>query len=553
MRPWIFAALSLAACSSDPSPVPADAARDAPLADASADGTEDAAAGATLQVATRTGPVIGHVEAGVTSFLGVPYAAPPVGRLRWRAPEPHPAWTTPRDAGAKGATCMQTRGMLSGSGPMSEDCLFLNVWTPRTATGDTARRPVMVFVHGGGFTGGTTGGRDYDGESLAAKGVVVVTFNYRLAQMGFLAHPALSAEDAATRASGNYGFMDQQAALRWVRDNIEAFGGDPAKVTLFGESAGSISVCAHMVAPASAGLFHRAIGQSGPCSFLATPLRETPSLPGFESAEALGGRFAAALGCSGTSEAIATCMRAAPAERVIAAAPTPVELTRTGARYQPNVDGAVFRELPWVSFVAGRFARVPFLSGTNRDEGTVFTLGVNLPDVAAYTAAVRALLPDHVDDVLRLYPAAMYATPKAAFEAFVADAVFVCPARAQARLVAATGTPTFLYHFTRLNRAGQVTGLGVYHSAEIPYVFGNFTGFFTRGIEDEPAVRAMQSAWTRFADTGDPNGGDAPAWPRFTRDGDAHLEIGDAVTPGTGLHRARCDAMESWIAPPSMP
>ncbi len=539
----------LAACSSDPSPAPSDAATDTAV-DASADASTDASpAGTTLTVSTTRGPVIGHIADGVTSFLGIPYAAPPVGALRWRPPTEAPAWTTPRDAATKGATCLQTRGTLSGAGPMSEDCLALNVWTAKTATGDSTRRPVMVFVHGGGFTAGTTSGPDYDGASLAAKGVVVVTFNYRLGQFGFLAHPSLTAEDTEHHSSGNYGFMDQQAVLRWVRDNAASFGGDPSNVTLFGESAGSISVCAHMVAPGSAGLFHKAIGESAVCTFLITPLHDIAALPQVGSAEALGARFATAVGCNTASD-VSACMRAKPAAEVLAAAPTPVELTRYGVRYQPNIDGYVLAEAPWVSLLAGRFQRVPVITGTNLDEGTAFTLGVNIPDEAAYRALVGAVLPDHVDDVIRLYPVAMYASPKAAYEAFLRDAVFVCPARAFARTTTLYSVPTYLYQFTRLNRAGAVLGLGVFHSAELPYVFGNFTGFFSRAPEDEPVVTATQGYWTRFATTGDPNGGGAPMWRPYTAATDNHLEIGDTVREGTGLQRAACDAMATWLAVP---
>ncbi len=545
-------ALLTAACSSDPSPTPtADASVDTST-DASSDASSDASdsgASSTLTVTTTRGPVIGHVTDGVTSFLGVPYAAPPLGALRWRPPTEHAAWTAPLDAAAKGATCMQTRGTLSGTGPIAEDCLFLNVWTAKTATADATRRPVMLFIHGGGFTAGTTSGPDYDGASLAAKGVVVVTFNYRLGQFGFLGHTALTAEDTEHHSSGNYGFMDQQAALRWVRDNAASFGGDPSNVTLFGESAGSMSVCAHMVAPASAGLFHKAITESGICSFLITPLHDIPALPIVSSAEALGRTFETAVGCNGMSDVVG-CMRGKTAAQVLAAAPTPVELTRYGVRYQPNVDGYVFTEAPWVSLLAGRFQRVPFITGTNRDEGTAFTLGVTIATEAQYRALVMATLPDHVDDVMRLYPVSMYATPKAAYEAFLRDAVFVCPARAMARVTADAMVPTYLYHFTRENRGGTLLGLGVFHSAELPYVFGNFTGFFSLQPADEPVVTATQNYWTRFASTGNPNGGSEPMWTPFTTSNDTHLEIGDTVRTGTGLRREACDAMLTWLAPP---
>jgi para-nitrobenzyl esterase len=334
-----------------------------------------------------------------------------------------------------------------------------------------------------------------------------------------------------------------------VQTHIASLGGDPNNVTLFGESAGSISVCAQMASPLARGLFHKAISQSGPCSFVLTPQRDIPAAPMLQSAESLALRFAREAGCEATPTA--ACLRALPVDRVLTAAPTPVELTRFGARYQPNIDGHVLPEMPWVSFLAGRVARVPFLSGTNRDEGTFFTFSAPVATEAAYRAAVEALVPGHAAEVVeRLYPPSAHGnSANAAFTAFLGDAVFVCPARAQARLVAAAGSPAWLYHFTRLNRAGTALGLGVFHTAELPYVFDNFVGIFSRTAADVPVMEAMQGYWTRFAATGDPNGAGAVTWPRFTRDGDTHLEIGDAVRASTGLRRDVCDTLERWIVP----
>jgi len=502
-------------------------------------------------VVTNRGAVLGTVEDGIARFYGVPYAAPPLGNLRWRAPEPAAAWTAPRDASRKGPACPQALGLLTGGNLTNEDCLVLNVWTPAPALAApaTARRPVMVFVHGGGFNAGTGMDGQFDGPELARRGAVVVTFNYRLGQLGFLGHSALAAEDTAHGSSGNYGLMDQQAALRWVRDNAAAFGGDPNNVTLFGESAGGISVCAHVVSPLSAGLFHRAITQSGPCSFLITPLRDEDARAPIQSAASQGRLFAEALGC-GTAADLPACMRARSVAEILAAAPRPIELERYGARYQPTIDGYVLTEPPWVSLTAGRFNRVPFITGSNQDEGTVFTRGQTIADEAAYRAAVTPLVPDHVDDVLRLYPISAFPNALAAFTAFAGDAVFTCASRAQARLVAATGTASFQYYFSRLNqRANMVTMLGVYHSAEIPYVFGRFTGFFGRTDADSAVADAMGNAWTRFAATGNPNAAGVLTWPAYTAMNDTYLEFGDTTRTGTGLRRDRCDVMEPWILP----
>lgn len=548
--------LLLSACSSDAAPA-ADAGvadvpvtTDAPVTDApiatDAPVTTDAPAAERPMVTTNRGPVLGVTEDGIRHFYGIPYAAPPVGPLRWRAPEPAAAWTAPRDASTKGASCPQAPGLLVGSPTTSEDCLFANVWAPPSAS--AAPRPVMVFIHGGGFNAGSGNDGQYDGPELARRGVVVVNFNYRLGQLGFLGHAALAAEDTAHHSSGNYGLMDQQVLLRWVRDNAAAFGGDPANVTIFGESAGGISVCAHVTSPLSAGLFHRAITQSGPCSFLTTPLRDEDARAPVQSAASQGRLFAQALHCD-TAPDVVACMRSKTADEVIAAAPRPIELERYGARYQPTIDGYVLPESPWTSLATGHFNRVPFITGSNQDEGTVFTRGQTIADEAAYRAAVLPLVPDHVDDVLRLYPISAYPTPIAAFTAFAGDAVFGCSSRAQARLVAATGTPAYQYYFSKLNRAGMILGLGVYHSAEIPYVFGRFTGLFSRTDSDGTVSEAMGLAWTRFAASANPNAAGASTWPAFTASNDTYLEFGDMIRSATGLRRDRCDTLESWILP----
>jgi para-nitrobenzyl esterase len=523
----------LAACSSDP-PANVDA------------GTADASAGG-LVVVTTLGPVRGAVRDDVAHFYGIPFAAPPVGARRWRAPDPAVAWTATRDATRKGAACPQPEGFFLAGSDASEDCLFLNVWRPPAAT--TGRLPVMVFIHGGGFNSGTANDEQFDGTALALRGVVVVNFNYRLSQLGFLAHTALVAEDAAHHASGNYGLMDQQAALRWVRDNAAAFGGDPGNVTLFGESAGGISVCAHLTSPLSAGLFHRAISQSGPCSYTITPLRDEDARAPVQSAVSQGRLFAQALRCDAAPD-VAACMRSRTVEEVLTAAPRLTELERFGARYQPIVDGYVLPEPPWTALRAGRFNRVPFITGSNQDEGTVFTTDLEIPDEAAFRDAVRRLVPDHVDEVLRLYPLSAFPSAHAAFTTFAGDAAFGCASRAQARLVAATGTPAYQYYFSRLNPGERALGLGVYHSSEIAYVFGRFTGLLVRAAPDAAVSDAMGSAWVRFATPGDPNAPGASTWPAFTAANDTYLEFGDTIRTATGLRRERCDALEAWIDPP---
>jgi len=519
-------AVALTACSSDPRP--------ADQADA---GTDAAMPG---HVMTDRGPIIGHSDGTITAFLGVPYAAPPIGALRWRAPEAHAAWTAPLDAATLGPACAQSDGGIGQTGPYSEDCLTVNVWSPNAA----AHAPVMVFLHGGVFVHGSSNQPGYDGRALAAAGVVAVTLNYRLGVLGFLAHPALTAEDAH-HSSGNTGLLDQQAALRWVHNNIAALGGDPANVTVFGESAGSMSVCTHLVSPLAAGLFRRAIGESGSCVRFATPLHSAPdgTQPG---AESLGILVAQNLGCD-TADDVLACMRGASVDDVIAAAPGAEDVVPAGVHLAPNVDGYVLPEPPGQAFAAGRLNALDgFLAGTNRDEGTLFTRMKTIDTEADYEAAMAALVPAHTSDLIALYPPASYPTFVAAYDAALTDLVFVCQTRAQVRALAAHGTPTYLYLFTKLTAFGSATGLGVYHGSELPFVFGNLTAVSGMTADDRALSSQVVGAWTRFAATGDPNAAGAASWPPNTTASDAYLEIGEPIQAGTGLHASTCDAIEQW-------
>jgi para-nitrobenzyl esterase len=399
---------------------------------------------------------------------------------------------------------------------------------------------VMVFVHGGAFRRGASSAPLYAGAGLAAAGpVVVVSINYRLGALGFLAHAALSAEDPRG-VSGNYGLLDQQAALSWVQGNVAGFGGDPRNVTFFGESAGAMSLCAQMVSPAAAGLFHRGIAQSGPCAVLATPLR-APA--GMASAEGLGASLATALGCADASAA--ACLRALPAAAIVEASQQSGEVG--GARYQPNVDGVVLPEAPLDAIRAGRFAALDaFIAGSNRDEATIFTAQRTMETEEELAEVVRGIVPAHVDDVLALYPPSDYATVKDAYNAFVTDLWFTCPSRALTRMVAARGTRAYLYHFTRPTAAGAALGLGVFHGSELAFVFGTF-GDRTAPSPGELAMSAtMMGYWTRLASAGDPASPGAVAWPARTVDRDDYLELGLTVRASSGLHAEACDAMESW-------
>jgi len=528
------ALLALTACGNDPSGATPDAGR----SDAGGDAGGDAAT--TGQVMTDHGPIIGHASGAVTAFLGIPYAAPPVGALRWAATADHAAWSAPLDAAALGPACSQTAGGLGQSGPYSEDCLTLNVWTP--SANPAAHAPVMVFIHGGVFIHGSSNQPGYDGAAIAAAGGVVVTLNYRLGVLGFLAHPALTAEDAH-HSSGNAGLLDQQAALRWVHANIAAFGGDPANVTIFGESAGSMSVCAHIASPLAAGLFRRALGESGTCLLFATPLHSVVGATR-PSAEAAGVGVAQALGCGAASDVLA-CMRAKSTDDVLAASPSVEDIA--GLPSQPNIDGYVLPEPPAQAFAAGRVNRIEsYLGGTNLDEGTLFSVMKTLDTEADYEAAITALVPGHASDAIALYDPARYPSFKAAYDAALTDLVFVCPTRVQARRLIDVGTTTYAYEFTRLTTFGAAASLGVYHGSELPFVFGNLTVRSGMSAADRAFSNQVIGAWTRFAATGDPNGGGAPAWSPYAAATAAYLDLGDPLKPETGLHQATCDVVEQW-------
>jgi len=406
----------------------------------------------------------------------------------------------------------------------------------------------MVFIHGGAFRNGASSKPLYDGKSLAALGnVVVVSMNYRLGSMGFLAHPGLSAEDEHG-SSGNYGLLDQRAALRWVQTNIAAFGGNPDNVTIFGESAGSMSVCTHLASPLSAGLFRRAIGESGSCLYFVTPLHTAPGTT-MASAESRGAAFAKSIGCDAVSDAVA-CLRAKSAAEIVSAPYNPEgDIGFAASMPQPNIDGYLLVESPASAFLGGRVNAIDaFIGGTNQDEATFFTRTKTIATVDDYRAEVGIIVPAHVDDVLALYPAdgTTYATPKDAYDAFVTDLTFVCPTRTQLRLLALRGIRTYQYQFEKLTPFGRISKLGVFHASELPFVFGNLTDTSGTSATDRALATAMGGAWTRFAKVGDPND-DSTVWPARTANADVYLRINDVSTIGTGLHQATCDAMTSWF------
>jgi para-nitrobenzyl esterase len=491
-----------------------------------------------LVAGTDKGTVRGMYAGNAREFLGIPFAAPPVGALRWRPPQPASPWAGVRDATKPGSTCAQTGSIATGVPATStaEDCLYLNVYAPRTA--GHRPLPVMVWIHGGGLTGGA--GSIYDGSVLAPKGgVIVVTINYRLSAFGFLALPSLDNEGA----SGDYGLMDQQAALRWVQRNARAFGGNPRNVTIFGESAGGASVCANMASPAAAGLFSRAIAESG--CLLPAPSRQ--------AAQQQGSALAASLGCTDPATA-AACLRTKPAASILQA--------ENGMSWAPVASTPVLPLQPAQAFATGRYDHVPLLQGTNHDEGRFFAalgfdaLGKPLT-AAQYPAVIQAAYGANAPAVLARYPLSAYPSPDLAYAQVFTDSVFSCPALEADNLTAGSGV--YAYEFSDPsppNDFGLTFSfpLGAAHSTELQYVFGKIPGLGTT-----PPFTAAQLAlsdqmisyWSRFAATGNPNtgpdGGTTPHWPRFSAVRPAIQElVPDGTAPEPAAQFAAAHQCAFW-------
>ena len=512
--------------------------------------------GLTLSADTPVAVTGGQIQGAVTdgnpdiiAFKGIPYAAPPVGDLRWRPPEPVVAWDGVRDAGEAGPICVQSGGRTV---TQDEDCLFLNVWAPRESTEPL---PVMFWIHGGGYTGGSGSSAIYDGTQLEADGTVLVTINYRLNVFGFLAHPALSAESSHD-ASGNYGLMDMVAALGWVQGNIASFGGDPNRVTIFGESAGAGAVMSVMLIPQAEGLFHGAIAESNWIHGWDRPLRGSDR--GWEPAETQGVRIAEALGAT-DDDALKT-MRAATAADVLEASNTGAgsPFLRQGNVWAPNIDGWVIPGDPLAMYETGRQHDVPLMTGMNGNEGSLMTRGMEIDGVGDFESHVRNVYPVLADEVLAHYDVTSPDTAKAGADHLIHDMYFAGPVRAHARAQSRVSSPVWLYHFTHVPPTASGASMGSHHAAELVYVFGTLTPQETPGERplglgtvgdftdvDMHLSETMRAYWVQFATTGDPNRDDVPAWPPFTPEGDEYLELGSVVVTGAALH---ADGAHLWDA-----
>ncbi|NMC71505.1 MAG: carboxylesterase family protein [Myxococcales bacterium] len=493
------------------------------------------------EVGVAQGVIRGAADGPVYRFLGIPYARPPVGELRWRAPQPLPPARDRLEALEFGPGCMQTRSIMTEAAVLDEDCLTLNVWAPS----DPGPHPVMVFIHGGGFNTGASCNSIYDGSVLARRhGVVLVTFNYRLGPLGFLAHPRLTAEDPAHPASGGWGFEDQRAALEWVRDNIAAFGGDPADVTLFGQSAGGLAVCAHLVSPRSAGLFRRVAMQSGPCFELFSTL---------EQAEAQGEAFAAALGCDTAPDPLA-CLRAKPAAEILGALPLRLGMFfGEGALWAPVIDGWNLAAEPSHAVRDGGPRDLEVLLGSNGREGSLIRMMTYPTGLTAdaYEDFVELVFGEHAAAVLDRYPVSAYGSVEDALDDAIGTFAFVCPTRRTARALTAAGARVYLYRFLHAPGYLPFPDMGSYHTAELPFVFGTPPAGRSFSPEEQALADAMVGYWGRFAADGAPGGSGAAAWPLHEAAADPHLSLDVfAIGAAAGYLPDDCDF---WDALPVQP
>jgi para-nitrobenzyl esterase len=520
---------------------------------------------ASAQVRTDAGVVQGTATStsGVRAFKGIPFAAPPVGDLRWKAPQPVTSWEGVRKADAFGARCMQGRifADMIFRDEMSEDCLYLNVWTPARSERD--RLPVMVWIYGGGFQAGSASEPRQDGEHLASKGVVLVNFNYRLGVFGFLSHPELTKESDRD-ASGNYGLMDMIAALQWVKRNIAEFGGDPGNITIFGESAGSFAVSALMASPEAKGLFHRAIGESG--AFF-TAGGQTLAAQSLASTDAAGQKFATSLGADSLA-----ALRAKAADAVLDAA-----LHAPMLGFRPNIDGYVLPKDVYSIYAAHEQAPVPLLAGWNADEvrgGVV--LANPRPTAQSFTDRIRKDFGADADAVLKAYPATSDAEALESAAALASDNfIGYCTWKWIEMQAALARTAVYRFSFDRKIPVAPDTkmsgvpatsaDIGARHAGEIEYVFGTLDSVpnVTWQPDDRKLSDEMMTYWTNFARSGDPNGppsrssrgtgakdgGGLAKWPRYeSSTGRQVIHLDTTIKAGPDPREARYELLDARMA-----
>jgi len=469
------------------------------------------------QVTTESGVIAGAMNADrtVRMFKNIPFAAPPVGDLRWKAPQAALPWKGVRAGDKFGSACLQTNvfgDIYFRDAQPSEDCLNLDIWIPAKASG---KIPVILWFYGGGFVAGSASEPRYDGESLAKKGVIVVNSNYRLGAFGFFSHPELTKE-SGHNASGNYGLLDQVAALQWVVKNIAAFGGDPGNITIAGESAGSFSVCAQMATPLSKGLFQKAIGESG--AFFPTRKEGGLSVKPLAETEQFGVKFAESLGAKSLAE-----MRAKSGDEILQAA---AKLNR-GFAFGPNIDGYFFPVDPAVTYAQGAQAHVALLAGWNADEGKMSILfNPQKPTAKSFEQQAKDRFGEQAAEFLKLYPAANDQEATLSAEALATDDFIAYSTWKWLNLQVDTGAPVYTYHFEQVpaTKPGAMLGpvpaseVGSRHAGEIEYVFQTLKSVNVPWTDGDFKVSdAMSSYWVNFAKNGNPNGKGLPEWPPYAK------------------------------------
>lgn len=517
------------------------------------------------------GLVLGGIDADnsdIQVYNGIPYAS----ARRWSAPGAPPQWgAMPRDVRAYGAECIQARkgmngfvnGIIDGAGlpwwkrftakkylaampapAEAEDCLFVNVRTSNI--GGDALLPVMVWIHGGGHQAGAGSSDLYQANALVENGVVLVTFNYRLGPFGYMAHPALTEE---TGTSGNYGLLDQVAALRWVRDNIRSFGGDPSNVTIFGESAGAQSISELMATPMAEGLYHKAILESGTSSYNAKYLDAAP-LPGSRSAEAVGEEF---LSTFVGKAATAAELRSIPAASIVTRAEQRADLV---GYFVPNVDRKILPDTVGATIRSGDAPKVPVLAGYNADEGSLFYKGFQSPTVLARN--ITGTLEEREQRLAEVFgenPAkaleALYGMDKLATwdegaANMLGDDMFGVHMRFLGKANAISGHPTWMYFFTRTTPT-RAQSIGAYHGSEIPFVFGSPSPLLPMSDKDEKLAETMQAYWTNFARAGDPNGPGLPEWPSYDPNSDRWQVLDHEILTVAGVRARKLDILEEHL------
>jgi para-nitrobenzyl esterase len=490
----------------------------------------------SLIIKTEQGTVRGKTinNGKVKAFLGLPYAAPPVGNLRWKAPEPAAKWKGERDATQFGAHCAQGRVfddmIFQDSGP-SEDCLFLNVYTPAGA-GGKSKLPVLFWIHGGGYSGGASSEPRHNGDLLPTKGVVLVTINYRLGVFGFLATADLGQE--ANGTAGNYGLWDMVAALQWVKANIGKFGGDPANVTIFGESAGSFAVSTLMASPAARGLFHKAIGESGAAFSSTLP---TDALEAREKKDA---EWVATLGAKSLQE-----LRALPTDKILDAMKS-----KGAGGFPPVIDGKLLTEPVADTYAAGRQAHVPLLAGWNRDEASWFAMRAMTAE--QWKSMAASLFPDRAAEFLQLYPGDTDAQALRSAIDYGSDSFIAFSTWKWLEAHRATGeSPLYRYHFELAAPPSKFhPGSFAFHSDDIEYVFGTLDtrpGAVWRP-EDRKLSEQVMNYWTNFAKTGDPNGPGLPEWPKYNKS-DSLIRLDSTITSGPDSLRPRYEFLLKGMPP----